>query len=56
MVIADEHDFGVVGAGVVEEPGEFAGADHRGFVHHHNRPSRQPGEQGRSSALRANRD
>ena len=30
--ITDQHDLGVGVVGVVEEPGEFAGSDHRGFV------------------------
>ena len=32
VVVADEDDFGVGGAGVVEEAGESAGVDHGGFV------------------------
>ena len=32
VVVTDQDDFGVGVAGVVEEPGEFAGADHGGFV------------------------
>ena len=34
VVVADEDDFGAAGGGVVEESGEGAGADHRGFVDH----------------------
>ena len=37
VVVADEHDFGVAVAGVVEEPGEFAGPDHGGFVDNDDR-------------------
>jgi len=32
MVVADEDDFGIRGAGVIEEPSEPAGVDHAGFV------------------------
>ena len=34
VVVADEHDFGVGGVGVVEEFGELAGTDDRGLVDH----------------------
>ena len=40
-VVADEDDLGAVGAGMVEEAGQLAGADHGRFVDHQDAVGRQ---------------
>ena len=43
VVVTDQDDLGVGAAGVVDEPCELAGADHGGFVDHHDRAAGEAG-------------
>src|SRR5207244_2114800 len=43
VVVADEDDLGAVAPGVVEEPGELAGADHGRFVDDEDAAGREAG-------------